>query len=105
MNENSKLVTGMYYNQPHPNSPDFILGGIAIEPKAFTQWMRENYEKGEKYIKIDIKMSKAGKPYLSLNTYKPTQGQQSPNNASQSQYGASQSNSQGYQKQEDEIPF
>jgi len=92
MSEEKKFAEGLYFNEPREGSPEWILGSISVEPKRFTDWMRANYDKNEKYLKIDIKMGKSGKPYTELNTWKPNQGGQSPNNAPQGQQSPSQGN-------------
>jgi len=113
MNEEKKFVEGLYYNEPRERSPEWILGSISIEPKRFTDWMRANYDPNEKYLKIDFKMGKSGKPYAELNTWKPTQGQGQgngqPHNPSQ-QSGSSFQESKGtinstQNEFESDIPF
>jgi len=106
-NEETIFADGMYFNEPSDKAPDFIKGSISVEPKRFTEWMREHYNKDEKYIRIDLKISKAGKPYTSLSTFKPNKGQQSGNNASQGRSepsGNSFNPNQG-SGQDSEIPF
>ena len=94
MNDEIIFTEGMYFNEPSEKAPDFIKGSLSIEPKQFTDWLRKNYNKDEKYIRIDLKISKAGKAYSCLSTFKPNQGGQSPNNAPQGQQSPSQGNKQ-----------
>ena len=95
MSEDNKLTEGMYFNEPSERAPDFIKGSISIEPKQFTEWLRKVYNKDEKYVRIDLKISKAGKAYSILSDFKPNQGQQSGNNTPQTSHGSSQDNNQG----------
>ncbi|OQY36823.1 MAG: hypothetical protein B6229_09355 [Spirochaetaceae bacterium 4572_7] len=47
-----------------------------IESKYYEgEWLRKNYDKDEKYIRIDLKVARSGKAYASLSTYKPNQTQ------------------------------
>ena len=108
MNEESVLTDGMYFNEPSERAPDFIKGSLSIEPKQFTEWLRKNYNKDEKYIRIDLMISKAGRAYSKLSTFKPNSGQQSGNNAPQPSYGNSQGNNQAPPQdkfEDDSIPF
>lgn len=69
MNE-TPLPDGISFFEPRQGAPDFILGSISINRERFISYLmtQETDEKG--YIPFDVKMSKAGKPYVSLNTYK-----------------------------------
>lgn len=73
--ESVQFTEGMYFNLPSEKAPDFIKGSLSIEPKQFTDWLRKNYDKDEKYIRIDLKVARSGKAYASLSTYKPNQTQ------------------------------
>ena len=113
MNDEIIFTEGMFFNEPSQKAPDFIKGSLSIEPKQFTDWLRKNYNKNEKYIRIDLKISKAGKAYSCLSTFKPNQGGQSHNNVAQTSYNTSQGNNnqgQSTQRQskddfEDDFPF
>ena len=67
------LVNGMYFNPRSEKAPDFVKGGISIHVERFAEWLNENSkianEKG--YIKISLKISKAGNPCAIVDTYEP----------------------------------
>ena len=67
------FAEGIYFNDKHEKAPDFVIGSISIQYDKFIDWIakQESNEKG--YIKLDIVRSKAGKPYITLNTYKAQQ--------------------------------
>lgn len=69
------FVNGMVFKEPHQNAPDFVKGTLSIKAAEFVQWMRENIEKGEEWLNIDLKVSKNGKAYAELSTWKPNQTQ------------------------------
>jgi len=100
---NEKIFTNGMIVKQRENAPDFVIGSLAIKPVEFIQWMRDNIEKGSEWINIDLLIGKSGKPYSCLNTFKPNQGQQSPNNAPQQQQSPSQGNKQD--AFQDDIPF
>lgn len=73
-----KFIKGLWFNLPHEKAPDFVKGSISISKDNFLEWLdaQETNEKG--YIKIDLKVSRNGKAYAELNTYRPGQQEQSP---------------------------
>ena len=78
------FTKGLRFWDKHANAPDWVIGKISIKPTEFTQWMRDNYDKDEEYLNIEVKRSKASnEPYTELSTFKPTKGKQSGNNAPQ----------------------
>ena len=114
MNDEIIFTDGMFFNEPSEKAPDFIKGTINIEPKQFTEWLRKNYNKDEKYIRIDLKVSKQGKAYSALSTFKPNQGSQSNNNGfharseqsqGKSSQGAGPENFKSDNFETDGIPF
>jgi hypothetical protein len=63
-----KFVDGLFVNPPHQNAPDFVKMKISINPE-FKKWLNAQIE-GE-VINIDVKESKAGKWYCSVDDWKP----------------------------------
>ena len=68
--EKSTLVDGMFYNEARESAPDFVLGSVSFSKDKFIKWLSEQ-EDTKGYVNVDIIMSKAGKPYAKLNTFKP----------------------------------
>lgn len=65
---------GLFYNEPHENAPDFVLGSLSINKDQFLDWLNQQQANEKGYVKIDIKRSKEkGTPYCELNTWKPNQ--------------------------------
>jgi hypothetical protein len=72
------LADGLYFNEPYPNTPNYIKGSLAIHKERFMVWL-ENQPTNEKgYLKLDHFEGKEGKhDYFLLNTYqKPQNGDQ-----------------------------
>jgi hypothetical protein len=61
------FVDGMIWKAPHEKAPDFIRGCISVKVAEFIEFAKENEKNG--WLNIDLKKSKAGKYYFSLNTY------------------------------------
>jgi len=75
MNEEKKSVVfaeGIYFDKPGEKTPDFIKGKISIDLERFYKWAKENIN-AKGYIRLDLKKSKEGKLYLSLNNWEPMQ--------------------------------
>jgi len=64
-----KMIQGLYVNEPHENAPEFIKCCLSVQVEQFIEWLREQEPTPKGYIKLDIKRSKAGKLYASLNEY------------------------------------
>ena len=78
----SMLVKGFYPKAKHANAPDFVLGKASIHLPTFAEFMREfkAANPGGEWVNIDSKLSRAGKGYASVDSWKPDpamQGQSS----------------------------
>lgn len=66
------FVEGLYSNEVSPKAPDFILASQSIHVEKLSKWLQEHKdlanEKG--YINITTKLSKEGKRYIHVDTYK-----------------------------------
>jgi len=89
---------GIWFKEPAPNAPDFIIGKISI---AIPELMSFLQSRQTDEVKLDIKRSKKGKVYLSVDTWKPGQDHAKPKtfqNSTEGFPGENDFNS-------DEIPF
>jgi hypothetical protein len=62
-----EFAQGLIVKKPHPNAPDFVKANISIKREELIEWLSE---KSEEWINIDVKESREGKWYASVNTYK-----------------------------------
>lgn len=63
-----EFVDGLIPKPPVSGAPDFIKCQISIKRKDLGNWLRG---KDEDWINIDVKVSKKGKWYAEVNTWKP----------------------------------
>ena len=70
------FAAGMYWNDPREQAPDYILGGISVNVQQFVQWAQQQEVSEKGYISLDVKRGRSGKPYVALNTWKPSNQQQ-----------------------------
>jgi hypothetical protein len=69
----SELVNGLFYKVKHQNAPDFVLGNLSVKRTDLIEFLKGQ---SEDWINMQILMSKAGKPYIAVDTWKPTPQQQ-----------------------------
>lgn len=70
-NENI-FASGIFFEKPHENAPDYVKGKVSIKIDEFITFLKANVnEKG--YVNLDMKKSKEkGHIYFQLNDWKPT---------------------------------
>jgi hypothetical protein len=72
------LLKGIRLFQPKPNQPEFVLASGVITLNELVTFAKENPQllseyNGEKQIRIQLLKSKDGKPYMTVDTWKPEQ--------------------------------
>jgi hypothetical protein len=70
-----EFVNGLFVKPPREGAPDFVKGSISINRADLGNWLRGK-QADDGWINIDVKESKAGKWYCSVNNWKPQQEQQ-----------------------------
>lgn len=63
-----KFADGMFFNR-NPNAPDFVIGSLGIQVEKAVAWIKQQKQKENGFINVDIKKSQNGKYYLELNEY------------------------------------
>ncbi len=65
-----QFADGMELIDPKPNTPSFILNKFYFNAKKFSEFLKANEsEKG--WVYVDMLVSKGGKVYFKLNSFKP----------------------------------
>jgi hypothetical protein len=72
------LLKGIRLFQPKPNQPDFVLASGVITLNELVTFAKENPQllteyNGEKQLRIQLLKSKDGKPYMTVDTWKPAE--------------------------------
>ena len=62
------FANGIIYKEPSDKAPDFIVGGLSVKKSEFIPFL--NLQSGD-WVNLQIKLSKAGKPYIELDTWRP----------------------------------
>lgn len=63
------FTEGLRFSLP-TNAPDFIKGKLSFQVEEFIAFLKKHETNGG-WVNVDLKVSKAGKPYAELNTWKP----------------------------------
>lgn len=63
------FVDGLKFEKPKEGAPEFIKGKLSIHAERLTKFIAEHKNENG-YLNIDLKKSKEGNLYLTLNTYK-----------------------------------
>lgn len=66
-----KFVQGLSFKAKHANAPDYVICKGSIRKDDLIAWLQT--ELGE-WINFDVKESKGGKYYASVDDWKPNQG-------------------------------
>lgn len=81
-----EFVDGLIVKAPHEKAPDFVKAAISIKRSELISWLTT---RTEDWINLDVKESKGGKWYASVNDFKPSKqdaaAQQNQMNAPQPQ--------------------
>lgn len=61
---------GMMWKEPRQGAPDYVRGSVSIKREELIEWLSNR--EGE-WVNLDLKESKGGKVYFSVNDWKPEQ--------------------------------
>jgi hypothetical protein len=72
------LLKGIRLFQPKPSQPEFVLASGVITLNELVTFAKENPQllteyNGEKQLRIQLLKSKDGKPYMVVDTWKPSE--------------------------------
>ena len=73
MEDEKTLAEGLFFKEKHQNAPEFVIGGLSIKIDQFAKFVKDN--KDGDYLNFQILKSKAGKPYIVVDTWKPEKKQ------------------------------
>lgn len=74
MSDDKVFAEGFYFDR-NDNAPDFVIGRVSVNVDAAIPFLKE-HANDRGYVNLQVKRSKAGKPYMELDTWQPNQGSQ-----------------------------
>ena len=100
MSDETVFVDGMIVKRPNENAPDFVKAKLSFKVSEMVAFLQQHEREG--WVNADLKVSKGGKLYASLDTWQPTQGQAAKQGMAQAKQ-AMAAEPDGFA--EDDIPF
>lgn len=70
MSNDSKFIPGLFFKDKHENAPDFVICKGSVKVADMLAWLQK--QDGE-WVNFDLKRSRDGKPYASVDDWKPSQ--------------------------------
>lgn len=67
-NNDPKFIDGLMFKRPHQSAPRFVMARVSIKREELIAWLQA--QTGE-WINADVKESKGGKWYASVDDWKP----------------------------------
>lgn len=64
-----EFINGLIVKKPHDSAPDFVKAAISIKRSELISWLST---KTDDWINLDVKESKKGSWYASVNNFKPS---------------------------------
>jgi hypothetical protein len=75
MSDDKIFADGLLFKR-RDNAPEWVVGSISIKVDDFTQFCKDNADKG--WVNLEVKKAKSGKFYAELDTWKPTPKDEAP---------------------------
>lgn len=70
MADDKVFAEGLYFEKPREGAPEFVLGGLSIQPSKLVEFLSSQSANKAGYLNFDILVSKkTGKPYIVKNDY------------------------------------
>ena len=85
----------------HERAPEFVLCNLSVKVDEFAAFAQQHQSNG--WLNIQCKVSKNGKMYAELDTWKPTDGDAAKTGVAQARQAAAPA--QDYPEFNDDIPF
>lgn len=70
MDTKTIFADGFFFDRPRDGAPEFVKGRMSIKVAEAVPFLQANVNEAG-YVNLDLKLSREGKLYLQLNTYKP----------------------------------
>ena len=69
MEQTEKVFADGFIFKRKENAPEFVVGSMSIKVDEAMAFLAQNETKG--WVNLDVKLSKGGKYYVELDTWKP----------------------------------
>ena len=76
MEKTEKVFAEGFMFKINPKSPEWVVGQLSLKADEAIAFIQKNTDKG--WVNLNVNIGKSGKPYVELDTWKPTQATTSP---------------------------
>jgi hypothetical protein len=63
-----EFVPGLIVKQRASNAPDYVICKLSIKPNELAEWLQS---KSGEWVNVEVKVSKSGKAYAAVDSWKP----------------------------------
>lgn len=64
----AKFIPGLFFKDKHENAPDFVIVKGSVKVADMLAWLSQQ---SDEWVNFDLKRSREGKPYASIDDWKP----------------------------------
>jgi hypothetical protein len=73
MEKTEKVFAEGFMFKMKPDSPEWVVGSLSLKADEAIAFIQKNTDKG--WVNLNINIGKSGKPYVELDTWKPTKSE------------------------------
>jgi len=71
MEKTEKVFAEGFMFKMKPNSPEWVVGSLSLKADEAIAFVTKHSQNG--WVNLNVNIGKSGKPYVELDTWKPTQ--------------------------------
>lgn len=76
MEKTEKVFAEGFMFKINPKSPEWVVGQLSLKADEAITFITKNSQNG--WVNLNVNVGKSGKPYVELDTWKPTQAATTP---------------------------
>ena len=73
MEKTEKVFAEGFMFKMKPDSPEWVVGSLSLKADEAIAFIQKNTDKG--WVNLNVNIGKSGKPYVELDTWKPTKSE------------------------------
>ena len=73
MEKTEKVFAEGFMFKMKPDSPEWVVGSLSLKSDEAIAFITKNSQNG--WVNLNINIGKSGKPYVELDTWKPTKSE------------------------------
>ena len=70
MEKTEKVFAEGFMFKMKPDSPEWVVGSLSLKADEAIAFIQKHVDKG--WVNLNVNIGKSGKPYVELDTWKPT---------------------------------